>query len=103
MKHLYSTVVFSMGFVLLASGCSNNEAKLDENIKKPKVYQVIDADLIVEENKTQQTEETLPHVYNNVDATRPKNLENTQDYGNYLNEQAAQSKAVSEALQLKRK
>jgi len=101
MNHLYSTVL-SVSIVLLASGCSNNEADLEE-IKRPKVHQVVDADLIVEENKTEVAPEELPYVYDNVDATRQKNLENNQDNGNYLNQQTEQSKAVAEALQLKRK
>ena len=101
MNHLRSTLL-SVGIVLLASGCSNNEAEPGK-IKRPKVHQVVDADLIVEENKTQVNPGKLPYVYDNVDATRQKDLNNNQDNGIYLNEQTEQSKAVAEALQLKRK
>jgi len=101
MKHLYYALL-SVGVVLLVSGCSSDEAT-PEPLKRPKVHQVVDADLIVEENSTQASAEKLPYVYDNVDATRQKDLENNQDNGNYLNEQQEQSRAVAQALQLKRK
>ena len=101
MNHLRFTLL-SVGIVLLASGCSSSEAEPGK-IKRPKVHQVVDADLIVEENKTQVNPEKLPYVYDNVDATRQKDLNNNQDNGIYLNAQTEQLEAVAEALQLKRK
>jgi hypothetical protein len=95
MKYLYHTFL-SASAVLFLSGCSHEEAA-PEPLKKPKVHQVVDADLIVEENQTEATSEELPYVYDNVDATRAKDLENNQDYGNYLNTQQEQAKAVAEA------
>jgi hypothetical protein len=94
MKYLYYTVL-SAATLLLVSGC--NSEPTPEPIKRPKVHQVVDADLIVEENSTQTTQEAPPYVYDNVDATRAKDLENNKDNGNYLNEQAEQSRAVAKA------
>ena len=101
MKHLYH-IFLSICIVSLVSGCSSSEVK-PEKIKRPQVNQVVDADLIVEDNKTEVNPEELPYVYDNVDATRQKNLKNNQDNGNYLNQQTEQSNIVAEALQLKRK
>jgi hypothetical protein len=100
MKYLYYTVL-SVGIVLLASGCSSKDADL-EKIKKPKVHQVVDADLIVDENTTKGTPKKLPYVYDNVDASRQKNLNDIHDNGIYLNEQAEQSKAAAEAFDQRR-
>ena len=95
MKYLYHTFL-SVGVVLFLSGCSHEETT-PAPIKRPKVHQVVDADLILEENTTQTSPEELSYVYNNVDATRAKDLENNQDYGNYLNEQQELSRAAAEA------
>ena len=102
MQYLYYTFLATT-LVLSLSACSSSKEAVPEPLKKPKVHQVVDADLIVEENLTEASPEELPYVYDNVDATRAKDLENNQDYGNYLNEQQEQSRAVAEAMQLKRK
>jgi hypothetical protein len=95
MKYLY-TAFLSTSSLLLVLGCSHNDAT-PEPLKRPKVHQVVDADLFIEENQTQNTSEELPYVYDNVDATRAKNIENNKDNGNYLNAAQEQSRAVAEA------
>ncbi len=96
MKYRYRTSL-TIAALLLLVGCGGTQ-DTPKPLKRPKVHQIVDADMIVEENTTTEAgSQELPYVYDNVDAVRGKDLENNQDNGNYLNEQIEQSNAVAKA------